>query len=34
MEEVYRYEEEKVKEFSWQNQAQKLIRMIKELMRC
>jgi glycosyltransferase involved in cell wall biosynthesis len=34
MEEVYRYEEEKVKEFSWQNQAQKLIRKIKELMRC
>lgn len=34
MEDVYRYEEEKVREFSWQNQAQKLIRTIKELMRC
>jgi glycosyltransferase involved in cell wall biosynthesis len=34
MEEVYRYEEEKVREFSWQNQAQKLIRKIKELMGC
>jgi len=32
MEEVYRYEEEKVREFSWQNQAQGLIKTVKELV--
>jgi hypothetical protein len=34
MEEVYRYEEEKVRKFSWQNQAQRLIKTVKELMGC
>ena len=34
MEEVYRYEEEKFRKFSWQNQAKGLIKTVKELMGC